>query len=250
MRAVLAAVVVLVGVPRVASAYRPFDQTDADTAEVNTIELELGPIKLTTGGGSVIYGPGGVFNYGFSDGWELVFDYDAAIPLGDPGGSLVLTDLQVKHVLRAGSLQDRPGPSVALEAGPLFPTIPTFPDEIGFDGTLIVSQRWSDVTVHVNAEVAWERDRAFSTTDGFIIEGPQRWRLRPVAEAYVSVERGASLYSGLVGAIYRWRPSVVFDAAVRMIENDEPGPPSTGPGTSKNGTSGELRLGLTWVIPT
>ncbi|HEY1812758.1 MAG TPA: hypothetical protein VGG74_10460 [Kofleriaceae bacterium] len=251
MRAVVAAaVVVVLGAPRVASAYRPFDQTDADTAELDTVELELGPIKLTTGGGQVIYGPGGVFNYGFSDGWELVFDYDAAIPLGDLGSSLVLTDLQVKHVLRDGSLQGRSGPSVALELGPLFPTIPTFPDEVGFDATLIVSQRWSDVTVHLNSEVAWERDRAVSATNGFIIEGPQRWRLRPVAETYVSVERGASLYSGLVGAIYRWRSTVVFDAALRIIENDQPGPPSTGPGTSNNGASGELRVGLTWVIPT
>ena len=104
--------------------------------------------------------------------------------------------------------------------------------------------------MHLNSEVAWERDRAVSATNGFIIEGPQRWRLRPVAETYVAVERGASLYSGLVGAIYRWRSSVVFDAAVRIIENDQPGPPSSGRGTVNSGTSGELRVGLTWVIPT
>jgi len=251
MRVVFASVVALVlGAPRVASAYRPFDQTDADTADVNSIELELGPIKLTAGEGQVIYGPGGVFNYGFSDGWELVVDYDAALPLNDLGGSLVLTDLQVKHVLRDGSLQHRSGPSVALELGPLFPTIPTLADEIGFDATLIISQRWSNVTVHLNSEVAWERDRTLTTTDGFIIEGPYRWRLCPVGEAYISSESGASEYSALVGAIYLWRPWLVFDAAVRIIQNNQSGTPSTGPGTSTQGTSGELRLGLTWVIST
>ncbi len=241
MRVVVATVAVLLGVPRVASAYRPFDQTDADTAEVNTIELELGPVKLTTDDGHVTYGPGGVFNYGFSDEWELVFDYDAMIPLGDVGSSLVLTDLMVKHLLRPGSLQDRPGPSVAIELGPLLPTLPTMlHDEIGGSAAVIVSQRFPDVTVHVNGQVEWTRDRAVSTTGGAILEGPQSWRVRPVAEAYVSNERGANLYSGLVGAIWRWRATVVFDAAVRMFRDDQ----------DKTGTSGELRLGLTWVIPT
>ena len=227
-------------VPRAALAYRPFDQTDADTAEFNTIELELGPIRLTHGDGHTTYGPGGVFNYGFSDGWELVFDYDAGIPLGDPGSSLVLTDLQVKHVLRDGSLQEASGPSVALELGPLFPTLPSLHDEVGGDATLIVSQRWSHLTIHVNGMVEWTRDRAWSTTIGAIVEGPGDWRVRPVAESYVETERGANLFSGLVGAIWRYRPHVVFDAAVRVIRDD----------IDKTGTSGELRVGLTWVIPT
>jgi hypothetical protein len=236
---VVVAVVVLLSVPRVASAYRPFDQTDADTAEVDTIELELGPVKLTTNDGHVTYGPGGVFNYGFSDAWELVFDYDATIPLGDLGSSLVLTDLMVKHVVRPGSLQDRPGPSVAIEVGPLLPTLPTtLHDEIGGSAAVIVSQRFQHVTVHVNGQVEWTRDRAVSTTGGAILEGPQAWRVRPVAEAYVSNERGANLYSGLVGAIWRWRATVVFDAAVRVFDQDH------------TGTSSELRVGLTWVIPT
>ena len=228
--------------PRVAFAYRPFDQTDADTAEVNTIELELGPVKLTSGDQHVIYGPGGVFNYGFSDGWELVFDYDATIPFADLGSSVVLTDLLVKHVLREGSLQDKPGPSIAMELGPLFPTLPTLDDEIGGSFALIVSQRWDPVTIHVNAEVEWTRDRAIESTGGAIIEGPQTWRVRPVGEFYVSNERGGNLYSALVGAIYKFRESLTFDAAVRIIKDGED--------PDMNGTQSELRIGLTWVIPT
>jgi hypothetical protein len=241
MRAFAASAVSVIGLialPRAALAYRPFDQTDADTAEVNTIELELGPIRFTRGDDRTTFSPGGVFNYGFSDGWELVFDYDADIPLGDVGSSLLLTDLQVKHVLRDGSLQEASGPSVALELGPLFPE--NLHDEVGGDATLIVSQRWSHVTVHVNGMVEWTRDRAWSTTIGAIVEGPGDWRVRPVAEGYVETERGANLFSGLVGAIWRYRPHVVFDAAVRVIRDD----------IDSTGTSGELRVGLTWVIPT
>jgi hypothetical protein len=234
-----------VAVPRVAHAYRPFDQTDADTAEVDTLELELGPVKLTSGDQRLAYGPGGVFNYGFAAGWELVFDYDATIPLSDLGGALVLTDLMVKHVIREGSLQEKPGPSVAIEVGPLLPTLPALDDEIGGSVAVIVSQRWDPLTIHVNAEVEWTRDRAIETTAGAIIEGSQHWRVRPVGEVYISNERGGNLYSALVGAIYRYRATLTFDAAVRVIRDDE-----DRSAASTAGSQGELRVGLTWVIPT
>lgn len=245
MRVVVAVAVMAVALPRPAHAYRPFDQTDADTAELDTVELELGPVKLTSGDQHLVYGPGGVFNYGFSKGWELVFDYDASLPLANLGSSLVLTDLMVKHVIREGSLQEKSGPSVAIELGPLFPTLPTIDDEIGGSFAVIVSQHWNPLTIHVNAGVAWSRDRAIETTGGAIIEGPQAWRLRPVGEFYVSNERGGNLYSALVGAIYRFRASLTFDAAVRIIKDDEDRTTM-----STNGTQSELRLGLTWVIPT
>jgi hypothetical protein len=238
MRVVVAIALVVLAVPRVAGAYRPFDQTDADTAEVDTIELELGPVKLTRGDGHTVFGPGGVFNDGIAEGWELVFDYDAAIPLGDPASSLVITDLLVKHVLRAGVLQEHSGPSVAIELGPLLPTLPSLGDEVGGSLAMMVSERWAGVTVHVNGQVEWTRDRAVATTGGAIVEGPLAWRVRPVAEGYVTNERGANLYSGLVGAIWKFRPHVVFDAAVRVIRD------------AVDGNSGELRVGLTWVIPT
>jgi hypothetical protein len=236
---------VLVLLPRAAHAYRPFDQTDADAAEVNTIELELGPVSITSGDHRLLYGPNGVFNYGFSEGWELVFDYGATISLADLGSSFVLTDFMVKHVLREGSLQDKAGPSVAIEVGPLFPTVPTLEDEIGGSLTMIVSQRWDPIAVHVNATAAWTRDRAIQTTAGVIIEGPQTWRARPVGEFYVSNERGGQLYSGLVGAIYRFRAPLTFDVAVHVFHDDE-----DRNARSVQGAEAELRVGLTWVIPT
>lgn len=226
----VAVVAALLLVSRAAAAYRPFDQTDADTAELHAIELEIGAMNLTeTSGGRPRYAPSGVFNYGFAAGWELMVDYD---DVGDPD-ALSLTDVEVKHVLRAGSLQGGRGPSVALETGPLLPGALT--DELGWDADLIVSQRFDPVTIHLNAQLEWTRDRAVSPTIGAIIEGPLTWRVRPVAEGYVSTERGAVDSEGLVGVIWRWRDDVVFDAAIRVVRDD-------------GATSGQLRLGLTWAF--
>lgn len=238
-----------VGAPRVADAYRPFDQTDADTAAVDTIELELGPLQATHGGGETELDPGGVFNYGFAPGWELVVDLDASIPTGDPGSTLVPTDVLVKHVLRDGSLQERTGPSVAIELGPLLPSLPSLSDEAGWSTAVIVSQRFASLTIHVNGLVEWTRDRAVAVTGGAIIEGPEHWRVRPVAEGYVSRERDANLYSGLVGAIWRYRDHLAFDAALRLIRNDQAENVQNGL-TAQDATSAEIRIGLTWVIPT
>ena len=54
-----------------ASAYRPFDGTDAAVADVGEVEIEFQPI------GALRAGPtkglsDGIFNFGFADRWELV----------------------------------------------------------------------------------------------------------------------------------------------------------------------------------
>lgn len=242
-RAVVACAVAVLAAPRAARAYRPFDQTDGDTAEFGTIELELGPLTLTRGDGQTTYQPGGVFNYGFSPGWELVVDYDAYIPVSDPGALIVPTDVMVKHVLRAGSLQGLTGPSIALELGPLLPQLPlpsnpSTPDDVGWSADLIVSQRWSDFTIHVNGQFEYTRDRQLEYTGGAIVEGPDRWRLRPVGEGYVQHEDGGNLYSGLAGVLFRFRDNLTFDAALRAARDEN------------HVTSGQIRVGLTWVIST
>jgi hypothetical protein len=69
-----------------------------------------------------------------------------------------------------------------------------------------------------------------------ILEGHDAWAVRPVAEVFAEAERGSSpTLSGLVGAIWRVRDALSFDAAVRRAREG-------GVGTT------ELRIGLTWAF--
>jgi hypothetical protein len=204
---------------RRAEAYRPFDQTDGDTAELDTIELEIGATQVALVDGHLVAVPTGVFNYGFSKGWELVIDLDVL----------------VKHVLRAGCLQDRTGPSIALETGPLLPTVPQLDDEAGWSADLILSQTLGPIIVHANELVEATRDRQFLYTTGAIVEGPRAWTVRPVGEAYIGAQDGAEITSVLAGAIWTASEHVAVDAAVR---HDREGAV----------IGNELRIGVTWVI--
>jgi hypothetical protein len=100
--------------------------------------------------------------------------------------------------------------------------------------TVILSQRWPDLTVHLNGAAAWTRDHEPGAFGGVILEGHDAWTVRPVAEVFVEGERGLpSTVSGLLGAIWRVRDALSLDAAVRLAR-------ACGVDTF------ELRLGLTW----
>src|SRR5438477_7623547 len=58
-----------------ASAYRPFDQTDAAVAEYRGIELELGPASLARSSAElVLVAPSLVINYGILPQAELILE--------------------------------------------------------------------------------------------------------------------------------------------------------------------------------
>jgi hypothetical protein len=123
-------------------AYRPFDGTDAAVADPGDIEVEFGPAGyLREGSERTLIAPAARFNYGFAPGWEAVLEGQAAHGLsGDARrSSLVGNAASLKGVLREGSLQDKPGPSVATEFGLLLLGIN---DEPGVGGSVagIVSQ--------------------------------------------------------------------------------------------------------------
>ncbi|MGZ6028547.1 MAG: hypothetical protein ACXWK5_03925, partial [Myxococcaceae bacterium] len=142
-----------------------------------------------------------------------------------------------KGVVRRGSLQGGEGPSVAIEPELLFPST-AGPSEFGLAAGVIVSQRWTALTVHLNLVPAWSRSHQAAGLAGVIIEGPFDWAVRPVAETYVEAEHGASAptVSGLVGLIWRAAAGVALDAAFRVATVDGAG-------------LVELRLGLTWDVP-
>jgi hypothetical protein len=223
-----------------ALAYRPFDGTDADVAKADEVEIELGPVQwLRENGKRFIQAPAVVANFGLSREHELVIEGRHEIALdreeGEPRSTMVDNGAFIKHVLRKGVLQDASGPSIAAEYGLLLPGVHA-EEGTGFSLAGIVSQRWQAATVHLNAALARTREHEPDGFLGAIVEGPWRWAVRPVAEAFTERARGSPrLDSLLVGAIWRVREGFSFDAGVRSARlGDE--------------AVHELRLGLTWAF--
>jgi hypothetical protein len=227
--------------PLAARAYRPFDSTDAAVAAEGDVELELGPVGwLVEGHDRSLVAPSLVVNWGFAPRWEAVAEARHLVRLGgedvhEPQLRVEDAALSVKHVVREGSLQERTGPSVAVEVSALLPAVRR--DE-GFGASigLVGSRRWRDLTVHLNGAAAWTRTHVPGAFGGLILEGPDAWRVRPVGEVFVDGERGeAWTRSALVGAIWRVSGALALDGAVRG---------------ARAGALGivELRLGLTWAF--
>jgi hypothetical protein len=221
-----------------ASAYRPFDGTDAAVAAPGEMEIELqpaGPLRDETG--TTLVAPATVINYGFSENWEAVFQGNGQIPLSPSGPtSLTSAGAFLKHVLQPGSLQDKPGPSVATEFGVLLPDS-TGGSGVGASLAGIVSQRWDWGTVHFNVQTALTREHRGDVFVDTILEGPITWTVRPVAEVFYENEFGrAETVSGLVGLIWRVRDNLSFDVAIRhALTNGHP--------------VNEIRAGLTFGFP-
>jgi len=223
--------------PSRASAYRPFDQTDADIAAPREIELEIGPLAVVRTRQSTQLTPGFVFNLGLSRRLELVVEDEAVIPVGSQETARweSAPGLLLKGLVRRGSLQDEAGPSLALEAGVLTPFLPL---QEGFGASLafIASEQWPALTIHANAEAVLTRDHHADGVGGVIVEGPHGWSVRPVAETFVEHESpGLTVLSGLAGAIWQIRDGLSVDAAARA---------------AREGSIGlfEVRAGMTWAF--
>jgi hypothetical protein len=226
--------------PISARAYRPFDSTDAAVAAKGEMEIEFGPLGFVKEGPDrFLVAPSAIFNWGFADRWELVLEGRHFIQLGDDitASRFRVEDiaLSLKGVLREGSLQEKTGLSVASEAGVLLPTIDG-DSGVGAQEAIIVSQRWPDLTVHLNGAVAWTRAHRLGLFGGAIFEVHDTWAIRPVAEVFVEGERDEpTAVSGLVGAIWRLREGLSLDAGFRLAL-------AGGVNTT------EIRAGLTWAF--
>lgn len=224
--------------PDPASAYRPFDGTDAAVAAPGELEIEFQPAgRLRESGTTTLIAPATVVNYGLSEGWEAVFEGQGQTPLSPSGPtSLTAAGAFLKHVLQPGSLQDKTGPSIATEFGMLLPDS-TGSSGVGASLAGIVSQRWDWGTVHLNAETALTREHRADVFVGGIVEGPSKWLVRPVAEFFYEKEFGQSeTISGLIGLIWRVRDNLSFDVGLRHALTN---------GHSVN----EIRAGLTFGFP-
>jgi hypothetical protein len=211
----IAAVLCLYAQP--ASAYRPFDGTDAGVADLNEVEVELQPVgSIKTGSQSSLIAPGVVYNYGFAERWEAVVQSQMMTPL-TPGGeaSIAADGIFLKHVILPGVLQGQSGISIATEFGALLPGINADPG-VGFSWAGIVSQRWDWGTAHFNVETNLTRDHQAEAFLDVILEGPSTWKVRPVFETfYDKVWTQGESRSVLVGAIWQVDHDLALDAAYR-----------------------------------
>ena len=224
-----------------ARAYRPFDGTDADVAELGEFELELGPTHwYNQAGQNYLIAPATVLNFGIFENTELVIDFEDFVAVGPldgrPSVALRNTDVLVKHIFREGILQGKTGISFAIEAGPLTPEI-NGTNAFGASLNALFSYRWSWGTVHFNEWPSYTREHNLDLFSGVIVEGPHEWVVRPVSEVFVEKEfNGVWTESALVGAIWSVKDSFQLDLGVRgaRIGDDN---------------AAEIRLGLTWAIP-
>ena len=218
-----------------AEAYRPFDGTDAAVAETGEVEIELGPVEyLRVGAERTLLAPDLRINYGFIQGWEAALEgkLTHGLTAGIPGTSLVESQVLLKGVLREGSLQEKPGPSIATEFGVLLPGIN---DQHGTGGVLngIVSQRWDWGTAHLNAQIEITREQHVDYFLDSIIEGPHDWPVRPVAEIFY--ESDVRTGSALVGAIWQVQDNIAVDVGLRGARINSQ-------------TAGEIRAGVTFAF--
>lgn len=223
-----------------ARAYRPFNGTDAAVSPVGTFELELGPVQFYRRGTSnYLIAPATVLNLGVASNLELVVDFDqvlASRPQADEARlSWNGTDALLKWVLRPGSLQGAEGISIALESGLLLPELHA---ESGFgaQANLILSQRGRLGTIHLNEEAALSRSGSVDLLSSVIVEAPETFVVRPVAEIFAEgeLDTGAATYSALLGAIWSAAETINVDGAFRMARED-------------GARALEVRLGFTWA---
>lgn len=238
MRANLFPVVVAVGISiwsLSALAYRPFDGTDAAVADNGEIEIELSPVSFQRSDAGVTWiAPSFVANFGLSENWEAVLEGEAthASGLSHVGGIAA----SLKGVLRPGSLQGQAGLSWATEVSLLLPGIRT-DDGAGFEWAGLASQQMSWGAYHINFGGGLSRDGNGLAFAGLILEGPEEWPVRPVAEFRYEREFEADDETSiLLGLIWNVGDTYDIDLAVRHASVS---------GRPEN----QIRAGLSFALP-
>jgi hypothetical protein len=120
-------------------ADRPLISTDAAVADPHEVEIEFDYFTLDHDQGEHAFTiPSLVLNYGLRRDFEVVGECRLErASMGEM--NLVDPALSLKAVLKEGLLQEKPGLSVAVEAGPLHPSTRQGERRIGFEGIGIVS---------------------------------------------------------------------------------------------------------------
>ena len=206
MRSLFDALMILVLAARSALAYRPFVSTDAAVAEPGVIELEIGYAGFAHHHDADTFdAPTLTANIGVYPNWEVVAESGAAIGLTarDHRAQAEDTGVFVKWVAREGVVQAKgTGPSLAIEAGALFPTA-RGEHHVGVEITGIASGGMLGVTYHLNVGGVVDTEKSEpGVTWGIILEHALYGPLRAVAEVNGEAVRGSTADdSVLLGAI-------------------------------------------------
>jgi hypothetical protein len=236
---VVAAVIGMSCAARPASAFRPFDGTDAEVAGPHLFELEMSPLSSSRMGTEwSLNAPQITLNYGTLPGFEFVLEGANVVFMNpDPEGtSRQLADvaLQLKKVLRDGVLQEKKGPSFAAEGSILIPE--RGQAHAGVALALILSQPIERVgtMLHFNGELSQTQTQQTGRFLSLILEGPETWPVRPVAEVSWDRTGDEDAAKGvLAGVIWQTRQGLTMDLALKSVAaGDEHGV--------------ELRSGFTW----
>ena len=194
-RAVLA-VVACAGLlaANVARACRGCDVDDADVVREGALvwrgegrlarEAGGGPHAASLPGVTLALGAPGLLEVGVSAA-RRVTNLE-----GEPSPTFVDVELGAKKIVRAGSAQRGTGLSLALAPALLIPTHDDGP-WVGLRAVGIASAHGPLGTAHVSLGVAWTRERETRFLAGLRLDGPEDWRLQPIAE--LSLERGRKL---------------------------------------------------------
>jgi hypothetical protein len=206
-------------------AYRPFAGTDAGVAAANKLEVEFGPMGYSRFGEErVLIAPELEITYGAGSGWDFAIqargltrmspDPDAVKPTFDD------IQLEVGRLLRAGSLQDKRGLSLLVEGDLLVPS--STRQKLGAGLLLAGSQAWQDAALHLSSGTSRTPDRDTARFASLIAEGPDRWEVRPVAEASLEGDLGeTTLRSLLMGFIWQTKTGLAMDFSFRMGYSDQ-----------------------------
>jgi hypothetical protein len=211
-------VLLLTFAPSVVWGYRPFIATDAAVADVKEMEIELGYLNWERDKGNTTFIiPHAVLNYGLIHNLELVGEFAVEEPRHG-SARLVDTALSLKAVLKEGVLQEKPGVSFAVEAGPLLPSTGREEKKVGFEAVGIISAELSPVMLHLNLGGGVDRTQTNPFMFlGVIGELPIAPKLRLVGEIDVESVRGNSPNnSALIGFI--WNPplsNLSIDGGIR-----------------------------------
>ena len=223
---------------RDAAAIRPFDGTDASVADAGTVEFEMGPVDwIGVGGGEDALAPLAVVSIGVARDWELSAYAQPSWLLSESSGSrfaLLDAALQAKRMLREGSLQGLPGPSLAVEVAALLPAT-ELRNDFGARITPVVSQSWRGFTSHVSTSLFWTRLHEPAATGSLILEAPEiAARIHPAIEATTGWQSGLGRsWSALAALIWNPRDDLEFDLGFRL-------------GRALDLTGREIRAGFTW----